>query len=144
MDEDNIGGEEESCGEVISAQVKARNERVAEIQAEFQRLFPTFDQEVLELGVGKTAKKRKRSQGQNVDPRKSKRVQKRSQADLTPGLEAVDDPDEVALEAGEIQEAAVMESGDNLGANLDAAVLENGENYDIGKFACLPCGIAFR
>ena len=63
---------------------------------------------------------------------------------MTPGLEAVDDPDEVALEAGEIQEAAVMESGDNLGANLDAAVLENGENYDIGKFACLPCGIAFR
>ena len=143
-----MGEVEESGDEVISAHVKARNERVAEIQAEFQRLFPSFDREVQELGLGaKTTKKRKRSQLQKVDPRKSQRVQKRGHTELTPDLEAGNDPEEVVLEARENiedQETAVVESGDSLAVNLEAADLANGDNSDIGKFVCLPCGIAFR
>ena len=143
-----MGEVEESGDEVISAHVKARNERVAEIQAEFQRLFPSFDREVQELGLGaKTAKKRKRSQLQKVDPRKSQRVQKRGHTELTPDLEAGNDPEEVVLEARENiedQETAVVESGDSLAVNLEAGDLANGDNSDIGKFVCLPCGIAFR
>ena len=50
----------EEVEEDVDPRVRARNERVARIQAEFQELFPSFEQEVRELGFSKKQKGIKR------------------------------------------------------------------------------------
>ena len=52
----------EDLGELeeVDPRVRARNERVAMIQAEFRELFPNFEQEVRELGCSKKQKGKKR------------------------------------------------------------------------------------
>jgi hypothetical protein len=52
--------EDEDETEEVSPHVKARDERVAAIQAEFRRLYPSFGQDVRDLGL--TKKKRKNLQ----------------------------------------------------------------------------------
>ena len=47
--EDTMEGNEKAHEEV-SDYLKARDERVASMQAEFKRLFPGFDKEILEWG----------------------------------------------------------------------------------------------
>ena len=51
-------GELEDQDDEISPYLQARNERVAEIQAEFRRRYPEFGQDVRDLGIS-----RKRKQG---------------------------------------------------------------------------------
>ena len=72
-EEDTRDGNEK--GHEISDYLKARDERVASIQAEFKRLFPDFETEILELRGEKKKKageRRKKTSG-SLAPRRSSR-----------------------------------------------------------------------
>ena len=111
--------EEEDEG--ISDHVKARNARVADIQAEFDRQFPSFRKEVRELSVVKDLVKRKPRKSRFKTPvRKSSRIQellleldeepqtgdRRVQDSLS-----VDGGPGVAVEAGLVQNSGDVASG---------------------------------
>ena len=68
--EDTMEGNEKAHEEVSDyLKARSRDERVASMQAEFKRLFPGFDKEILEWGGGG---RRKKTSG-SLAPRRSSR-----------------------------------------------------------------------
>ena len=131
MDAQEIMEEEDDGAEKISAYEKARNDRIAEIQAEFVLLFPTFRKEVQELRVMRVAKKgRKRSKGNQTAPRKSSRIQEQNIQVTT--LAVVEEPEftQTGSEDEDALEAAVMVAGDSEvgeAVDMESAETEAGE-----------------
>ena len=112
--------EEEDEG--ISEYVKARNARVADIQAEFDRQFPSFRKEVRELSLVKELVKRKPRKVRFETPvRKSSRIQElpleldeESQTGdrrVQDTLSVLDGGPGVAVEAGMVQNSGDVASG---------------------------------
>ena len=148
-DGDNLVKEKEAHQKVMENQVGdvwelsefeiGRNQRIAERQAEFQRRFPNFDQEVASLKVKrKRQPRRKEMTGHpTLGPRKSSRILSRSG-------EVEEQPDASGIQAdaelpGEQQVVAQIAADELPG---DAGDLVHFESTD--KFRCLPCGMSFR
>ena len=74
----------EEVEEDVDPRVRARNERVARIQAEFQELFPSFEQKVRELGFSKKQKgiKRKKNPESLVAVNRVKRSSRRALSEI--------------------------------------------------------------
>ena len=66
--------EEEEDDDGISSFLKARDARVAEIQAEFEHQFPSFRKEVRDLRVVKKVKRKSKTVGFETPARKSSRI----------------------------------------------------------------------
>ena len=159
---------EESVNEEreVSDYEKIRNLRIAEREAEFRRLFPTFDNDVRSLKVAKKARKKKTKSPSGLPPRRSSRG-----LDMTRmfgGRE--DDPSSQPVDATTVVEDVTETQADHIDhscagseekdqqveADSVACVVAVGEGTDelvqrecdgvvgIGKFGCLPCGLTFR
>ena len=124
----------------LSPYEKARNLRVAELHAEFQRKFPNFQQEVQDLSVRR--KKRVRNVKKSATPIMTRRSTRGSKGDSVDELEVV----------GEIDLTAELPVTNSDIPNIQAEVVcfdqagDTGdlEKSDIGKFGCVPCDLSFR
>ena len=130
--QDEVGtADDEEQEHEESPYLRARDERVAEIQAEFRRQFPQFDKEVMELGVGRKerGKKRIRVPGSAVATRRSSRAAR-------PGVPGENEPS--AEEETEVFQDQIGSSGE-----VSVALGPNGLP-DLGKYGCLPCELSFQ
>ena len=171
-DEDEVDEDDEVVVDKIYPYEMMRNERVAEIRAEFERRNPTFEKDVRELKdkmAVKTSLPRKKKELDPTPKRKSSRIQ--GKVDQTPDL--VDELEvghlgdylvedngmvELELESDHVilpGKSIVMENGDvepGLEKTEEAAshpddvmYLTAGDNLEHpGRFTCLPCNMAFR
>ena len=145
--QEEVGTEdEEEQDQEESPFLRARNERVAEINAEFRRQFPRFDEEVMELSVGRKerGKKRIKVPGCALATRRSSRAARPGVADasgenlgdLVPGE---NEPSENLV--GE--ETEVFQ--DQIGSSGEASVALGLNGLpDLGKYGCLPCELSFQ
>ena len=159
MTDDNIeiiNIDEDSCSEAgkISDYERARNKRVAELRAEFERQFPSFEQDVRDMRVVKTTLPKRKKKNLSIPERKSSRI--KDQIDQPPELtaelsvvtvsEVMDNQGEgLVREGGDINAEPV--SKDVEVALVDSLVTgeeEAGDSSELGRFVCLPCGMAFR
>ena len=120
---------EEAC---ISEYKKVRNERVAELRAEFLRHFP----EIAE-NVSKAPKRRRNNIKENLEPvRKSPRfegsepIMEKSQEDVVEEQSEDVEEQEHSNDGEPVEEAVAVE--------------DNDEHSDLGNFGCVPCGRTFR
>ena len=102
----NIEEENESSQD-ISPYLKARDDRVAAMRAEFHLLFPNFGQEVLDMKSRKTVVMRKKGQPCQVVPRKSSRIQNISHTERVLNVE------EVSQQQSAESDKEVLVYGDN-------------------------------
>ena len=168
-DEDEVGEDEDQDEEVVVDKIypyeMMRNERVAEMKAEFERRNPTFEKDVRELKnkmVVKTCLPRKKKELDPTPIRKSGRIKGKIEQtpDLVDGEYLVEDNGvlELELESDHVilpGKSIVRENGDvepGLEMTEEAAshpdvvmYLTAGDNLEHpGRFACLPCNMAFR
>ena len=154
--------------------LKQRDHRIAEMWAEFHLQFPTFLSEVQGLKVVRTGKRDRKRQTHPIALRKSSRFHKEDHdleiSFTAEGLSQSESP--VNDEDAELEEGMISEPEDEGGDAVDAAlgtgaifghldgdraalgtgdnrevpheVLECGDDSDLGKFVCLPCGMKFR
>ena len=159
MTDDNmeiITIDEESCGEAgkISDYERARNKRVAELRAEFEKQFPSFEQDVRDLRVVKTTLPKRKKKNLSIPARKSSRIKDQidqpselaAELSVVTASKMVDDQGEgLVMEGGDINAEAVSKDVED--ALVDSLVTgegEAGDSQELGKFVCLPCGMAFR
>ena len=125
---------------------RARNERVAELEAEFQRLFPTFREEVQDLRVGgKTRKSRKKGPDKIVFERRSNRIQSLSSEDQA--YPQAYQESEVSLAGDFDTEQETTIEVDNEAGVVDVSDVGAGDmnaGDALGKFGCMPCKMSFR
>ena len=126
-----------------SEYLRCRNAYVAEVQAEFRRLYPSFNEEVQSLRPKKKPRKTSSSVWPQEAVRKSSRITKNSMPDVLPiscnGDKGSDDNginSDAIEEEVEPQEEAAASYGDNEDSSVNISLL--------GKFACLPCKSSFR
>ena len=159
MTDDNmeiITIDEESCGEAgkISDYERARNKRVAELRAEFEKQFPSFEQDVRDLRVVKTTLPKRKKKNLSIPARKSSRIKDQidqpselaAELSVVTASKMVDDQGEgLVMEGGDINAEAVSKDvEDALVDSLVTGEEEAGDRSELGKFVCLPCGMAFR
>ena len=148
----------------ISEYERIRNQRIAEREAEFKRLFPNFGNEVRGLRVAKKPRKKKARCPSGLPSRRSSRggvgrVEGCLTSQLSDGVEVVEDI--IEREVDYIDDGcAASEEDDNhemvpsdpdfeaRAGGVEGAhehVQMDGDGVDNnGKFGCLPCGLAFR
>ena len=158
MTDDNIEIitiDEDSCSEAgkISDYERARNKRVAELRAEFERQFPSFEQDVRDMRVVKTTLPKRKKKNLSIPARKSSRINDQidqpselaaAELSVVTANEMMDDQGE-GLEGGDINAEAVSKDvEDALVDSLVTGEEEAGDRPELGKFVCLPCGMAFR
>ena len=157
MTDDNIEIitiDEDSCSEAgkISDYERARNKRVAELRAEFERQFPSFEQDVRDMRVVKTTLPKRKKKNLSIPARKSSRINDQidqpselaAELSVVTANEMMDDQGE-GVEGGDINAEAVSKDvEDALVDSLVTGEEEAGDRPELGKFVCLPCGMAFR
>ena len=134
--------------------LRARDKYVAEVQAEFRRCFPTFEEELRSLKRPK--KTRKRTKRDAVPAiRKSARLsacrsdmvaeEENVNVEQAEGDSDAEDIVEVSLVDNSVEQenSTIVVDDDFVLEAVDYATPES-IDQDIGKFACLQCNVTFR
>ena len=140
---------QEVVEEDISPYLRARNERVAQIQVEFDKRFPTYWKEMKDLRMGlKVTKQRKKTVTFVTPRRRSSRI-----GDSFPGaaeetetagtLEAASEMPDGADECGGSGDTVAQDEKDIVVTEMDMSVTE-ADVTGLGRVACLPCRKKFR
>ena len=169
MGEDHNDKEEDNEMEVIdddnlSLYERLRNQRVAAVQAEFKRLFPTFEKEVVELRVNRKKRKRGKTLRQDQSVRRSGR-NKSSAVSYFGDASGLNEEDQGRIEEDSMVDAqprSLIESevsetdhggSSSVPAGVDVTRIEQGFGDSgqadpnlavLGKFGCIPCEMSFR
>ena len=132
----------------ISPYERIRNERVAALRAEFNQLYPNFENEVRALKVVKT--RRRRRIEDPVPTRRSSRIHQASDMDVDE-MEELEKFEEVELPDtgldGAAKPSGMMDEAEGPSEHFVQLIDEAGGNqgYPVAaKFACLPCEMPFR
>ena len=139
---------DEGVDDNLSAYERMRNIRVAEMQAEFQRRFPNFEDEVQELRVRK--KKRRRGVRKTAAPVTTRRTARGLNGDIMEGLMGTRENEmneelpvaETGLDHQPGAEGFGQE-GDDERAGETGSAGDMGQSVN-GRFGCVPCGMSFR
>ena len=148
----------------LSLYERIRNQRVAAVQAEFKRLFPSFENEVLGLKVSR----KKRKTGKTLRPALIVRRSGRKRSSVVSNCEDVSGSNEE--DRGRTDEDSVVDDQTRSVVELQVSDTDNGgfsagpagddsdmpelgfensgqANPDLaalGKFGCIPCDMSFR
>ena len=139
-------------GPALSDYERRRNERVAEIEAEFNRQHPNFRKEVRELRVKRKNVGGRRKKATRIPTasavRRSSRVGSKDVLTTSGEKEGtVSDP--IQDQGGDCT-AKIVDGNDAYPvvpageARVNDEVGSAGDESDIGKYGCRPCGMAFR
>ena len=127
----------------LSDYERARNIRVAEMQAEFQRRFPTFEAEVQELRV---RKKKRRGVRKPAAPAPARRTSRGLIGDVRESVGDELNEESPVAEAGldhQPGDEGVSQEVDDEEAGETGSAGDMGQSAN-GRFGCVPCGLSFR